>query len=249
MRFEQDVVPGVHRVEDAYCNWHVVEDDRQLTIVDAGVPTSWGSLITVLALLGRKPADVAAIVLTHGHFDHIGFAERARATLGIEVWVPEDDVPLTRHPLQYARERSPLGYAVREPRARPIFAALLRNRAFFPKPIAQVRRFRPDGGTLPLPGALRPVATPGHTLGHCALVLEDRDTLIAGDALVTLDPYTGATGPRLVGRAATADAERAQASLERLAAIEASVLLPGHGAPWRAGTGAAVEAARRAGIA
>jgi glyoxylase-like metal-dependent hydrolase (beta-lactamase superfamily II) len=248
MRFEQDLAPGVHRVEDAYCNWYVVEDDRRVTIVDAGVPTSWGSLVTVLRLLGRERADVAAIVLTHAHFDHIGFAERARATLGIDVWVPEDDVPLTRHPLQYAHERSPLAYALREPGARPIFAALLRNRAFFPKPIAHVRRFQPDGDALPVPGALRPIATPGHTLGHCALLLEDRDALIAGDALVTLDPYTGRTGPRLVARAATADAERAQASLERLAAVEASVLLPGHGEPWRAGTGAAVEAARRAGI-
>jgi glyoxylase-like metal-dependent hydrolase (beta-lactamase superfamily II) len=200
MRFEPNVAPGVHRVEDAYCNWYLVEDGRRLTVVDAGVPTSWASLLAALAQLGREPVDVAAVVLTHAHFDHIGFAERARATLGVEVWVPEDDVPLTRHPLQYAHERSPLGYVLREPGARPIFAALARSRAFFPKPIAHVRRFRADGEALPLPGALRPVATPGHTLGHCALALDGRDAVIAGDALVTLDPYTGATGPRLVAR-------------------------------------------------
>jgi hypothetical protein len=39
-----NVADGVHRVEDAYTNWYLVEDgDRRLTIVDAGVPTSWGA--------------------------------------------------------------------------------------------------------------------------------------------------------------------------------------------------------------
>jgi glyoxylase-like metal-dependent hydrolase (beta-lactamase superfamily II) len=197
---------------------------------------------------GRSPADVAALVLTHAHFDHIGFAERARRELGIEVWAPEDDVPLTRHPLQYTRERSPLAYAWR-PGARPIMAALLRNRAFFPAPIAEVRRFRAGDGALPLPGSPVVVATPGHTLGHVALALPERGALIAGDALVTLDPYTGATGPRLVARAATADPERAFASLDALARTEAAIVLPGHGAPWRGGAEAGAELARRAGIA
>jgi len=187
-------------------------------------------------------------VLTHAHFDHIGFAERARTELGVEVWAPEDDVPLTRHPLQYGRDRSPLRYAWR-PGARPIMAALLRNRAFFPPPIAQVRRYRADDGMLPVPGGLVVQATPGHTLGHCALALPERGVVLAGDAVVTLDPYTGATGPRLVARAATADPERAFGSLDVLARTQAAVVLPGHGEPWRDGAEAAVALARRAGIA
>ncbi len=243
-----DVVEGVHRIEDAYANWYLVEDGQRLTIVDAGVPTSWDSLAEALRRLGRTPADVAAVVLTHAHFDHIGFAERARRELGIEVWAPEDDVPLTRHPLQYAHDRSPLRYAWR-PGALPIMTALARNRAFFPPPIEAVRRFRPGDGALPVPGSPVVVPTPGHTLGHVALSLPERDALIAGDALVTLDPYTGATGPRLVARAATADPERAFASLDALARTGARIVLPGHGAPWRDGAEAAVELARRAGIA
>src|SRR5215212_5640106 len=134
------VAAGVHRVEDAYTNWYLIEDGDRLTVVDAGVPTSWDSLAEALRRLGHVPGDVAALVLTHGHFDHIGFAERARRKLGIDVWAPEDDVPLTRHPLQYTRERSPLRYAWRRD-ARPIMAALARSRAFFPPPVAVVRRF------------------------------------------------------------------------------------------------------------
>jgi len=245
---EPRVAEGVHRVEDAYVNWYLLEEDRRLTLADAGVPASWDSLLAALDALGRSPGDVEAVVLTHAHFDHIGIAERVRAQLGAEVWAPEDDVPLTRHPLQYTRDRSPLRYAWR-PGARPIMAALLRSRAFLPPPIARVRRFRAGEGPLPVPGAPLPLATPGHTLGHCALALPERGALLAGDALVTLDPYTGATGPRLVARAATADPERATASLDVLASSDAAVLLPGHGEPWRGGVAAAVDAARAAGIA
>jgi len=247
---QRDVAPGIHRIEDSYVNWYLVEGDDGLLVVDAGVPASWRSLEGVLGELGRRPDELAALLLTHAHFDHVGFAERARRELGIEVWVHDNDVPLARHPLQYAHERSRLPYPLRHPAARPIVASFARNRAFFPAPIRALRRYEAgDGaGPLPLPGAPRPCFTPGHTLGHCALHLPDRDVVIAGDALVTLDPYTGERGPRIVARAATADSERALASLDALAATGAGTLLPGHGEPWRDGAAAAVEAARAAGV-
>jgi glyoxylase-like metal-dependent hydrolase (beta-lactamase superfamily II) len=78
----RDVTAGVHRVEDAYTNWYLVEADDGLTVIDCGVPSSWRSLLQALADLRRGLDDVRAIVLTHGHFDHVGFAERARSQLG-----------------------------------------------------------------------------------------------------------------------------------------------------------------------
>ena len=65
--------------------------------------------------------------------------------------------------------------------------------------------------------------------------------MITGDALVTLDPYTGYTGPRTVARAATHDSDLAVASLLPLAELAADVVLPGHGAVWRKGIAAALE--------
>jgi glyoxylase-like metal-dependent hydrolase (beta-lactamase superfamily II) len=76
----------------------------------------------------------------------------------------------------------------------------------------------------------------------------DRDTVLAGDAIVTLDPYTARRGPRIVARAATADSERALASLDALAATGARTVLTGHGPPWTGGVEAAVAAARAAGV-
>jgi glyoxylase-like metal-dependent hydrolase (beta-lactamase superfamily II) len=85
-------------------------------------------------------------------------------------------------------------------------------------------------------------------LGHVALHLPDRDAVISGDALVTHDPYTDTRGPRIVARAATADSERALASLELLARTGAGTLLPGHGEPWTGGAKGAVQEARRVGV-
>lgn len=242
---QQNVADGIHRIEDAYTNWYIVEDGGALTIVDAGVPTSWASLHDALAALGKQKDDVRALVLTHAHFDHIGFAERARQELGVSVYVHENDVPLTRHPLQYSHERARSYYFATQLRALPIVAALVRNRAFWPPPIREVRRY--SDGQLDVPGTPRVLFTPGHTLGHCALHFPGRDAVIAGDAFVTLDPYTGRTGPRMVARAATADSARNHQTLECIADSQASTVLTGHGAPWTDGAGEAVRVARLAG--
>jgi glyoxylase-like metal-dependent hydrolase (beta-lactamase superfamily II) len=243
---ETDVAPGVHRVEDAYTNWYLVESDGSLVVVDAGTPASWGSLQDAVARVGRSLGDIAAVVLTHAHFDHVGFAERARRELGVPVWVHEDDAPLARHPMQYGHERSRLPYLL-NPGALPIMVAMARHRAFFAPGVKEVRRYRADSGELP--GGLRVVATPGHTIGHCALHLPERDALLAGDAVVTLDPYTGRRGPQLVARAATADVARNLDALEAVAATAATHVLTGHGDPWHDGADAIVERARAAGSA
>src|SRR5215208_125938 len=240
-----NVAEGVHRIEDAYTNWYLVEDGDRLTVVDAGVPTSWGSLEDALSTLGRSTGDVEAVVLTHAHFDHVGFAERARRELGVPVWVHEEDVPLTRNPMGYAHERGRSWYLA-NPRALPIMASLLRHRAFWPSPVAEVRTYRDEAPDVP--GSPRIVASPGHTYGHCALHLADRDTLIAGDAIVMLDPYTGRRGPRIVARAATAHSDRALESLDALEATGARTVLTGHGEPWTGGVEEACALARSAGV-
>ena len=91
------------------------------------------------------------------------------------------------------------------------------------------------------------VHLPGHTAGSCALHLVDRGVVFTGDALVTLDPYTGGAGPRLMLRGVQEDADRARASLSRLADVPAGVVLPGHGEPWREGAAEAVSRALSAG--
>ena len=146
----RNVAPGVHRVEDAFTNWYLIEAEDEITIVDCGVPTSWESL---RAALGAGIDRVRAVVLTHAHFDHVGFAERARRELNIPVYVHENDVPLTRHPWRYDHERARARYLATQVKAMPIVAALLRHRAFWPPPVKAVTRY--TDGTLPVPGSPR----------------------------------------------------------------------------------------------
>jgi glyoxylase-like metal-dependent hydrolase (beta-lactamase superfamily II) len=234
----RDVAEGVHRIGEHYVNWYLVEEGGRITIVDAGLPASWQSLLEALSRIGRSPGDVEALVLTHAHFDHIGFAERARVELGIPVWVHENDAPLTRRPWLYMSERSPLSYL--GPRNAADRDLLYQGRSPRVGPIRQVRRFgkRRSARRARLPP--HPVHAGAH-LGPRRPPPPERDAVISGDALVTHDPYTDTRGPRIVARAATADSERALASLELLARTGAGTLLPGHGEPWTGGA----EGARR----
>src|SRR3954469_20545442 len=249
MQLQREVARGIHRIEDAHTNWYLVEDDGRVCVVDAGVPSSWDSLHTALRRIGRRPEDVEAVVLTHAHFDHVGFAEKARTELNVPVYVHENDVPLTRHPWRYDFERPRSLYFATQVQALPIVAEFLKTRAFWPPPVKEVVRYTSDAGTLPVPGAPRVVYSPGHTLGHCALYFADRDAILAGDALVMLDPYTARRGPRLVARAAVADVERNLASLDALVATGGTRVRPAHGEPWTGGIAAAAAQARDAGSA
>src|SRR5215213_8679881 len=167
---ELSVADGVHRVEDAYTNWYVLEEDRALTIVDTGHPRSWSSLEELLRRLGRKAAAIEAVVLTHGHFDHMGFAERARRELGVPVHAHELEVPVTRHPWRYEHERSRLPYMLRHPGFDRAFFAMAAMGALWVKGARKVQTFVGDA-QLDVPGRPQVVFTPGHTHGHCALYL------------------------------------------------------------------------------
>lgn len=77
----------------------------------------------------------------------------------------------------------------------------------------------------------------------CAFHFPERDTVVAGDAVVTLDPYRGTRRPQIVSRAATVDPERALRSLDVLADTGARTVLTGHGAAWTEGVERLVESA------
>jgi glyoxylase-like metal-dependent hydrolase (beta-lactamase superfamily II) len=237
---------GVHRVEDAYVNWYLVEEDGRLTVVDAGHPRSWSSLAEVLRRIRRTTSDIEALVLTHGHFDHMGFVRRAQGELGIPVLAHERELPVVSHPWRYDHERSRLPYLARYSGFRRAFAAMGAAGALWVRGTDEVTTYA-SGERLDAPGRPLVLATHGHTHGHCSLQLPERGTVIAGDALVTFNPYTGGHGPQIVSGAATADSAEALAALDALAGTGAETLLPGHGRPWTEGAAAAVERARAAG--
>lgn len=245
-RFFPNVVPGVHRLEHAYVNCYILEEAGALTVVDTAHPSTWPIIAHAIRAIGREPSDVRACVLTHAHFDHLGFAVRAQKEWGVPIIAHEKEEYLAAHPYRYAHENPRAVYPIRHPKAIPALLGMLRAGALSVKGVTGISTMKPDE-VLDVPGHPTVVFSPGHTFGHCALHLPDSRSLLSGDALVTYNPYTGGIGPQIVSGAATADSEQALASLEILARTGATVLLPGHGAVWRDGAARAVSEAVIAG--
>jgi glyoxylase-like metal-dependent hydrolase (beta-lactamase superfamily II) len=245
-RLTPNVVPGVHRLEHAYVNCYLLEEAGALTIVDTAHPAAWPVIARAIRALGRQVTDVRVCVLTHAHFDHLGFARKAREEWGVPVIAHENEEYIAAHPYRYAHENPRAIYPVKHPKAIPVLFGMARAGALAVKGVRGISYMTP-GEVLDVPGHPRVVFTPGHTFGHCALQLPATGAVLCGDALVTFNPYTGGTGPQIVSGAATADSEAALGSLTALAETRAGVLLPGHGPEWREGAEAAVSIARAAG--
>jgi glyoxylase-like metal-dependent hydrolase (beta-lactamase superfamily II) len=231
------IAAGVHRVGDnSMINAYLVEDAGEVTIIDAGVPGYYKELAGELTAMGRSIADVRALVLTHGHTDHIGFAERLRRDAGVPVSIHELDAALARG--EVPNPAKGFGRVRPGPLLGFLWFTLLRGGLRPPK-LHEVATFG-DGATLDVPGSPRVTLTPGHTPGSASLHVPSRGALFVGDAFATYAVTTGASGPQVAPF--TADASGAVASVSRLEGISAEWVLPGHGEPW---TGGIEEAIRR----
>jgi glyoxylase-like metal-dependent hydrolase (beta-lactamase superfamily II) len=233
------IADRIHRVgPDSIVNSYLVEESGEVTIIDAGAPGLWKLVPAELAAMGRSLEDVRAIVLTHGHTDHVGYAERARRERGWPVLVHEADELLAKRQVPNPAKQGRI-------RLGPVMGFgwwALRHGLLRVPPMTQVATFG-DGATLDLPGSPRVVLVPGHTLGSAALHVPGHGALFVGDAMATYAVTTGERGPQLAPF--TADREQAIASLARLEGLDAGLVLPGHGDAFTGGAAEAVRLVRR----
>jgi glyoxylase-like metal-dependent hydrolase (beta-lactamase superfamily II) len=245
VRHVTEVAGGVHRLTNGVANFYLIEEAGKLVLVDAGAPKDWSLFTRAAVGLGKACGDLDAVLLTHAHTDHTGFAEQARATAGARVWIHEQDMQMARTGKVGPRDGKQSAYLLRGAFWRTVLVLGMRGATKI-IPVQEVSGFG-DGEVLDVPGLPRVVHAPGHTGGSAAILLEDRGILFTGNVLCTHNAYTGRVGPQIMPSGLNADTPQALASLANLIGIKADVLLPGHGEPWAEGVEEAIRQARAAG--
>jgi glyoxylase-like metal-dependent hydrolase (beta-lactamase superfamily II) len=198
-------------------------------LVDAGIPVTAAAIVRAVEHRFAKDSRPAAIIMTHGHFDHVGALE----TLA-EKW----DVPVFAHPLEQPYLNGSQSYLPPDPSVGGGLMSLL-SPMFPRKPVDVSKRLQtlPQDGSVPALPGWRWIHTPGHTVGHVSLWREADRTLITGDAFITTrqeSAYAVLTQePELHGPPMyfTPDWKAAGESVRRLAALQPETVVTGHGRP------------------
>ncbi|RFU36663.1 MBL fold metallo-hydrolase [Actinomadura logoneensis] len=230
--------PHLHRLGNDIVACYLVDTDEGITLIDAGLPGHWSDLQSELGSLGKSVDDVRGLILTHGDSDHIGFAERLRSEHGVPVFIHAADSVRARTgekpktvfgPMRIGPTLGFFGYSLRK-------NGLRTNHL---KEVTEIR----EGDVLDLPGSPVIVGMPGHSPGSVAVHVPIADALFVGDALTTRHVLTGREGPQPAPF--TDDPEAALASLDEIAELKASWVLPGHGAPWQVSPAEVSQAVRK----
>lgn len=205
--------------------------DREWVLVDAGLPASADRIKRAATRLFGPESRPAAIVLTHGHFDHVG---------ALETLVREWDVPVYAHEMELPYLTGRSSYPPPDPFVGG--GAMSAMSFLYPRgPIdlgSSVRALPADGSVPGMPG-WRWIPTPGHSPGHVSLVRDVDRTLIAGDAFTTTKQESVVAvftqrqemhGPPMYF---TPDWGAARTSLRHLADYAPTAAITGHGPPMR----------------
>lgn len=239
----QQIADGVFAIRGTHVNMFLLRDGRDLTLVDAGWLGDAATIENAVRALGHRPEDIAAVLLTHAHLDHVGALNHLHRRYGIPAYTSAVEVAHARGechesatPLDVIKrltDRDTIAWA-----ARITAAGGLRKNT-----VPHIQPF-PTEGPLDFPGRPVPIPCPGHTSGHSAFHLPEVGAIATGDALVTAHPTSKIQGPQPLPNFFNHDTPATLAGYTTLESVPADIVLPGHGPVWRDGIAAAVARAR-----
>ncbi|MGB9246837.1 MAG: MBL fold metallo-hydrolase [Methanoregula sp.] len=207
-----EIVQGIHQVDGVKGNCFIIVRD-DLTLIDTGMPKNSAKIVQYIQdVLKRKPSDIKTIVLTHFHVDHVGDAFDLKKLSGAKVAIHEADADYVS-----GRKTPPVPKGVMG----MIFKVLM-PLFFRSKPVEPDIKLN-DGDTI---AGLATIHTPGHTPGSICLFDPASKILFAGD-LLRYDGINIKTGPLAL------DTHEVQQSINKIAALDFAIMLPGHGIPLR----------------
>ena len=231
MRVEQ-VADGIHRVAGTEVNWYLVTEGDAVTLIDAGYPGDAAAVEASIAAIGRRPEDVVAVLITHAHVDHVGGVNRLYERYGtpamsgvVEAAHARGEFVESAGPtdvMRHALDRGVLRWSL----------AITRAGAMKHPTIAHATGVEPNQ-PLDLPGRPVPIATPGHTSGHTCFYLPTIGAVLTGDTIATAHATSRRTGPQLLPAWFDHDRAGVEAAVTTVRDLDAELVLPGHGDPWR----------------
>lgn len=206
-------------------------DQEDWVLIDAGMPKSADAILSASRERFGSNSRPKGIILTHGHFDHVGAIIEL-----IEHW----DVPIYAHELELPYLTGGQSYPAPDPTVEGGLVAKM-SPVFPIEPINLGQRVEPlpSDGTIPILSEWRWIHTPGHTAGHVSLFRESDRSLIAGDAFVTVKQeslYKVFTQEQEISgppRYLTPDWDAARSSVEKLVDLKPTVAVTGHGLPMK----------------
>lgn len=222
------VSPGITLLRTLIVNLYFVEVEGGWVLVDAGLPGSAAAIRRrARQLFGGRPA--LAIVLTHGHFDHVGALRELAAEWGAPVFAHRLELPYLNGTSAYPPPDPSVGGGLMA-RIAPLYPR-------GPVDVTSHLEALPADGGIPFMPGWRWIHTPGHTPGHVSLFREADRTLIAGDAFITVNQESALDvmrqRPVVSGPPAyyTQDWASARRSTAELLALGPAVAATGHGVP------------------
>lgn len=223
------VLPDICMLDMRVVNAFIISLGRDKWIlVDTGLENSETFIIKSAEDAFGKDTRPEAIVLTHGHFDHVGSLKALTSHWKVNAYIHENELPYITGRKDYPLPNDEI--------SKGFIAAISDD---FPHTAIDIDGYASPlaDGSVPFAQGWRWVFTPGHSQGHVSLFRDSDRTLIAGDAISTVkqeslwsvmtQKKTVASPPSYL----TEDFDKASESIETLMRLCPQLVLPSHGRP------------------
>ncbi len=189
----------------------LLHDGDRSVMIDTGLAGETFFIRRLFRRLGLAPQALTAILLTHGHLDHVGNLAWLKQWTGATIFA---------HPHEQAHIDGTYPYQGVNRWCGRLEAT--GRKVFGYRPV-KIDEFLHDGLRLPFWGGLQVIHLPGHTLGHCGFYSARHNLLFSGDMFASYFFNTHKPPPIL-----NSVPDQLAASAEKIRQLQPRWIVPGH---------------------